>query len=1064
MKPRCNVAVLVGLVLSPASARGTMEAPAPLVDGSVAERAMSGGAHLYRLRLNAGQFVRISVRQEGVDVALTLRGPVGESVAEADDPSLSLDGEERLAAIGERSGDYTLEVKAAGARAGRYALRVEELRDPRPMDCDRVEALRRLLEANRLCQKGVAPALREAAGANERVLVLCRRLADVSCEARALAGLGQVQLLLGNSRVSRDLYGEALSAASLSGEPYEQAEALTGLGACEDNLGQKKTALAYFRESLPLWRASGRRAGVATVLHDIALVQDNLGEKRAAADGYRQALILFRDSDDRLGEAASLNGLGKAADELGDYQRSLDAYEDALKIATELGNARGQAVILTNIGLVYLRLGAPERSLRYCEQALPLRRKVGDPRGEAATLTAMGKALADLGRTSEAIDLYEKALALSRGSSDPRGEAIALSRLAIVYETTGRVDDALEANDRSAEIRHRTGEALAESASLTRVGALRLRKGETEAARNALEKSLALAHSVGDRGQEAEDLTCLADLARHEGRLDDARSLLENAIALTEAVRRAMASPELRASYSTTVRRARELLVDTLLAIHRKDPSGGLDARAFEVVEQGRARSLFEVLSAPDAATPSGIDPALFERRREVRELLAAKLDRRLRLASSKAAAAELAEATDEVGRLETELDRLDARIRAGSPEYASLTGVEGTSLRDLQRLLGNDSVLLEYALGTERGFVWAVTSSSLVVRELPKRADVESAARDAYARLSSRETAADALARLERIVLAPVAGALRHKRILVVADGTLQYVPFSALPSPSDGRPLLAAHELVNLPSASVLVALRRETPSRKRPARTVVVFADPVFDADDARVAGAHGAKARAPEAPLSLVRSAADAGLASGGEVRLQRLPFTRREAERILALVPASQGRQAVDFAASRAAAMAPDVGDYRFVHFATHGLLDDRSPELSGLVLSLVDPDGKEQPGYLPASDVIALRLAADVVVLSGCQTALGKDVRGEGLVGLTRAFLYSGARTVVSSLWKVDDAATSELMSRFYAGMLGSKNLHPAAALRAAQASLRRDPRWNSPYFWAGFVLHGEWN
>ncbi len=328
------------------------------------------------------------------------------------------------------------------------------------------------------------------------------------------------------------------------------------------------------------------------------------------------------------------------------------------------------------------------------------------------------------------------------------------------------------------------------------------------------------------------------------------------------------------------------------------------------------------------------------------------------------------------------------------------------------------------------------------------------------------------------------MAAQLGGKRLLVVADGTLQYVPFGALSVPAvsgqrsggsgpatDGRPLIVEHEIVNLPSASVLAVLRKELTGRQPASKAVAVLADPVLQNDDLRVKQAVARAEKktnnaAPATPTTndalspaedLVRSAREAGV--GG---LERLRFTRQEAEAIAALASKEQRLAALDFEASRIMATSAELSQYRIVHFATHGLLNSEHPELSGIVLSLVDERGQPQDGFLRLHDIYNLKLGADLVVLSACQTALGKNVRGEGLVGLTRGFMYAGAPRVVASLWNVKDEATAELMKRFYQGVLKDK-LRPAAALRAAQISMWQEKRWEVPYYWAGFVLQGEW-
>jgi CHAT domain-containing protein len=246
-----------------------------------------------------------------------------------------------------------------------------------------------------------------------------------------------------------------------------------------------------------------------------------------------------------------------------------------------------------------------------------------------------------------------------------------------------------------------------------------------------------------------------------------------------------------------------------------------------------------------------------------------------------------------------------------------------------------------------------------------------------------------------------------------------------------------------------------------RRQAARTIAVFSDPVFQPDDPRVRrtslGGETANGGASDTDLDLVRSAKETGM-----MNFERLIYTRKEAEAIVALASPEQWFKALDFAASRATVMNSGLDQYRIVHFATHGLVNSQHPELSGIVLSLVDEEGRSQEGFLRAHEIYNLKLNAELVVLSACSTALGKEIKGEGLAGLTRGFMYAGAPRVIASLWNVRDEATAELMKRFYRNMLIGK-LSPAAALREAQVSMWREPRWAAPFYWAGFVLQGEW-
>jgi CHAT domain-containing protein len=427
----------------------------------------------------------------------------------------------------------------------------------------------------------------------------------------------------------------------------------------------------------------------------------------------------------------------------------------------------------------------------------------------------------------------------------------------------------------------------------------------------------------------------------------------------------------------------------------------------------------------------------------------------------------------------------VQAQIRARSPRYAALTQPQPLGLTEIQQqALDEDTLLLEYALGEKRSYLWLVSQRSIDSYELPPRAEIESATRRVYELLTVRpkrgtppdpQFIAQAKA-LSGMLLGPAAAQLGAKRLVVVAPGALSYLPFAALPAPEDKKrpvgdyePLIVKHEVVSIPSASVLSIIRRETAGRQRAAKSVAVLADPIFEEDDPRLDEAKNGNSsgkqpatRGADAELSELARAIRTMNFPDASAGFTRLPFSRYEAEGVFALTPKGTGLKATDFNASRDLAKSRELSQYRIVHFATHGLLNSERPELSGLVLSLIDREGKPQDGFLRLHEIYNLQLNADLVALSACETGLGKEIKGEGLIGLTRGFMYAGAPRVVASLWNVDDLATAELMKLFYQRML--KDGQPAgAALRAAQLELSRQKRWASPYYWAGFVLHGEW-
>jgi CHAT domain-containing protein len=317
-------------------------------------------------------------------------------------------------------------------------------------------------------------------------------------------------------------------------------------------------------------------------------------------------------------------------------------------------------------------------------------------------------------------------------------------------------------------------------------------------------------------------------------------------------------------------------------------------------------------------------------------------------------------------------------------------------------------------------------------------------------------------------MVLAPAAAEFDKRRVIIVADGTLNYIPFQVLPAPSaNNEPLIAGCEVINAPSASILGELQQEA-SRRRPApKLLAAFGDPVFASNyEQRKDRESREQAIAMQALETARWQNAMRDIELNGDSFdpsvIKPLFFARSELANLRDVTGREETLVAADFAATREQLLGTDLTQYEILHFATHGLLDPKRPENSGLVLSTVNREGQAQNGFVGLQDIYGLRAPVELVVLSACQTALGKDVRGEGLLGLTRGFMYAGASGVVASLWKVDDEATAELMRHFYANMLKLR-MPPAAALRAAQNSIRQQPQWRAPYYWAAFTLQGEY-
>jgi CHAT domain-containing protein/Tfp pilus assembly protein PilF len=971
----------------------------------------------------------------------------------------------------------------------------------------------------------------------QQALELCQKLAPNSlATARSLSGLGESAHQQGDLPKSIDYQMQALAIQQkVNPDGSEVAKTYEYLGSVESERGDLVKAESWHLKSLAIrqklspgsvelaWSFNqlgidrARRGdldgaeeywGQALAMMQqavpgslsVAFVMGNLGLASlrrgdlAKAQDYLQGELAIEEKSipDSLDIAKSLNNLGMLAKERGDLTGADEYFRRAMAIKQRVGpESIDVANTLGNLGQVARRRGDLGRAADYAHHALTIREKLAPGSDDlASSFNELGMCAQESGDLTAAADYYRRAMAIlekvAPGSDDLADTEANLGRM----EADHHDRDKAEIHYRKAfEILKKTApESVGMAVVLDYLGQLALEGGDVVKAEEYERQALDIEQKLTPNGTDyAESLATLAGILREKKNAEEAAKLYREAIdVLDRQMTRLGGSSEVRAGFRAKHADYYASYADLL--VDQKKPE-----LAFDVLERSRARTLLEMLAAARVDVRQGSDPSLLEKERLLQATLDAKTNRKISLLEGQRPTEQIAKVDQEIAKALSEYQELEGRIRTSSPNYSALTQPRPLTSVQVQQLLDPETVLLFYSLGSQRSIVFLVTSDAIEVHELPKREEITAAARRSYDLLTSRnrwienETSAQRKARLEkgqaefeqasarlsRMVLAPVAQNLSGKRLLVVADGALQLIPFAALPVPANSSareplPLIAEHEIVSLPSASVLALLRQHANQRvSKPTKEVAILADPVFDKNDPRVGRPTDKRkkdmADAPpsESAEHLMRSIEDVSTQRGGVV-LSRLVFSRREAAAIMASAKQGATMEAVDFQANRETALSKELGQYRIVHFATHGLLDNEHPELSGLVLSLVDPDGKPRDGFMDLQDVYNLTLPADLVVLSACETGLGKEISGEGLVGLTRGFMYAGASRVVASLWKVDDVATSELMAEFYKGML-LHGLAPAAALRQAQLEMQKRKRWADPYYWAAFTLQGEW-
>jgi tetratricopeptide (TPR) repeat protein len=1119
----------------------------PLRAGSTVEATLGGGAvRAYGLQLARGTRMRVVIGKDDVALRMSLSDSAGAAVAglvsrrygAAELPFTAADG-----------GQYKLEVRSletdpaerpfrltfaewegeasrhdTAIAAARAVAEAEELRgkwEERPLR----RALERYAEAAALWEAtgdddGAARAAAmhvcagdvhfllseysQAISRYERALSLAERAGAAAARVEVLINLGYVHIYLGDNRAALRYAKQALAllgrlgprARAEAGARRAEAWALNSLGETHYSLGNLRASLGFFERALKLWSSAGDRRGQALAHINMGYSLSDLGERQQAAEHYREALRRWTAVDDRRGVALAQTALGGVNTFLGESQSALELHGQAASLFRAMGNQQGEAAALNGIAHVYEDLGEPQAALDYYSRALAIYERIGNRDFAALNHLYVGRIYHLLGDATLALRYYGESLRLSHEVGNREMEGHALKGIGTIQASRNEVGPAAEHFDAALRRYRWAGNRRGQAYTLNHIAQLHSAAGRHGEALGCYRRALRLIREAADSRGRAMILFNNSRAERDVGNLDAALVLARESIDTIESLRTKVSNTELRTSYFASVHQHYELYIDLLMSLHRRQPGGGYAGQALLASERARARTLLESLTE-ERIDWRGADAELLRREQEVQQRLDGKAEVQMRLLNARRAE-EAARVAREIHALTIEHEDVRARIRERAPRYATLTQPDLLRLEDIQRELSDGgTLLLEFALGQRRSYLWAVSADAVEVYELPAAAAVEEAADKVYELLSKRPPPAvgpapawdaqylERAAALSRMLFGQVGGLREAKRLLIVSDGGLQHIPFEALPvpgaagAPGDGvagaagvEPFFLRYEIIGLPSAHVLSALRRDQTRPHDRSKMVAVLADPVFDKDDARVPARAGESAAAagssaPEGQTAakvdgyLERALRNVDLQEPGG-GITRLPATLREGRAIVALAPEGGGLLLTGFDASREKVSAEELGEFRILHFATHGIMNNEHPELSGIILSLVDEGGNSRNGFLRLHDIYRLNLSAELVVLSACRTGLGKNVRGEGPVGLMRGFMYAGSKSVVATLWQVDDDATAFFMEHFYTALL-RHNATPAAALQSAKREMWRHDTWRQPYFWAAFVLQGDY-
>jgi CHAT domain-containing protein len=860
--------------------------------------------------------------------------------------------------------------------------------------------------------------------------------------------------------------GPGVSYASL--DHAQDAQALLDLSRVQ-NFENHALALETAQKALAIFQSVNDNVGVAkaySIIGDCHLAQSNFIDSK---QNYDLALQMWRTLGNSEEEARTLISLGYIEDRKSDFPAAMSLFTQAQTLITEHSEAKLKGQLATGLAAIFNDSGLPESGLIKYKQALDYYSKTESQRDDIRATLGIGYSNFLLGDNEAALSYLQDAL--TRFESQPP-ELAMLDRaecreyLARVHFSLGDYDAALQDLQPTIAIYESAGNILEAAQVRAMQAQIYEKQSLVGKARSLYLESLKTFRRLTDQVSEATVSFALGRLELEQKNYDLAEQYLRQSVVSTENIRQVSPGRDLTAAFSANVHARYEAYIECLMRQHLRKATERLDIQAFEASELSRARSLALLLRDTQTKLIANVDPELAKKEKTLRQAIRSNEDHKVFLLGTAYDREQLEAVQKAIERDMREYQRVVEQIRKVNPSFEQIIQPVSYTLQQIQEnvIKDDETALLEYSLGSVVSYAWVVTRNNIRAYELPNETAVSDAARQVYELLSTKPVGSSdaelnrAATELSQLVLAPVKDQLNARKLIIVTDGALSYVPFQFLTSPADGQQLIANHEIVNAPSATVLGQLQSERASRRRPEKVLAAFGDAKF-ANTSRKIQLTASTNNDAEPGSSAWRDSQVNGEPPDLS-QIQPLFYAKIELAN-LARIAGPESLLATGFDASLEGVEKTDLTKYAILHFATHGFFDSKRPESSGLLLSTIDHDGKSQNGFMTIQDIYSLQAPVDLVVLSACRTGLGKVVRGEGLIGLTRGFMYAGASSVVASLWRVDDEATAELMKYFYENML-QRQMTPATALREAQNSIRKQPRWEAPYYWAGFTIQGD--
>jgi CHAT domain-containing protein/uncharacterized protein HemY len=846
----------------------------------------------------------------------------------------------------------------------------------------------------------------------QQSLTIYRETSDRKGEGNSLLNLGAVYWNLGQYQKAIEFFQQSLTIQRELGDRNGEESSLNNLGGAYNSLGQYQKAIEFYQQSLTIRREIGNRKGEGSSLNNLGAVYNYLGQYQKAIEFYQQSLTISREIGDHNGEESSLGNLGLAYSDLGQYEKAIKFHQQSLTISREIGDRNGEGISLLNLGAVYNYLGQYEKAIEFYQQSLTIFREIGNRNGEGNSLNNLGVAYNDLEQYQKAIEFYQQSLTITREIGDRTGEGNALNNLGGAYNDLGQYQKAIEFHQQSLAIYREISDRNGEGSSLNNLGIVYLDLGQYQKAIDFHQQSLTIFREIGDRKGEGNSLNNLGAALFKLGNLPEAEKHLFSSLEVKESLRQDIKNDLSKVSLSETQRNSYNTLQKVLIAQNKIN-------QALEISERGRGRALAELLAQQFTPNCSQFSPVVsLAQLQQIAQQQQATIVEYSRIK-------DIFSTGEKQEYLESELYiwviKPTGEIEFRRSDIKPLWQEQNTDLSRLifaARCFDNDACKSDFTVASAGG-------------ELTRTQNRGSGLFNKDARLEATQNIPIASSsknpefqQLYQLLIQPIADLLPtnpDERVIFIPTDSLFNLPFAALQDPT-GKYLIEKHTIVVSPSIAVLDSTHQQRQNLSNSASDILIIGNPQM-----------------PKIPPS------------PGEkpMALQPLPFAEQEAISIGELLKI----QPLIGANATESTVLNRMANARIVHFATHGIFDNIQPLNSGIALT---PSGSED-GLLTADQIFGLKLNAELVVLSACDTGLG-EITGDGVIGLSRSFLSAGVPSLVVSLWSVDDQATGELMTQFYQNLQTTKD--KAQALRQAMLIIKKTNP--NPYYWSSFMLMGE--